>query len=154
MVWGTNKDLASHISENPNIIQYRKQDRRHLGNSLKYFLKVDDDRISWIEDDNAIDFCTQRAKEWIQLIPGWMSSTSVEPLAANWDFSQMSRRNPSCWVLNCRHTINALPWFGSIWPMLIAGGTWDSILHEIGFPLICTPKEHAYAHWAQSCLER
>lgn len=34
MVWGTNEGLASHIKENPNEIQSKKHNWKHIKNSL------------------------------------------------------------------------------------------------------------------------
>ena len=62
MVQGTNEGLASHITKNPIAIHSKKQDWNHIENSLKTSLKLDDDGISRIGVDDAVDSRAQKAK--------------------------------------------------------------------------------------------
>ena len=62
MLRGTNEGLASYITENPYTIQTKRQDWKHIENSLKTSLKMDDDGGFWIRDDDAVDSYTQKGR--------------------------------------------------------------------------------------------
>ena len=94
MVHGTNKGLASHITENPNIIQNKRQDWKHIENSHKTALKVVDDGIILIEVDNVVIFAPKGPKEQRQLIPDWLSSTSYQNPSLHRRFHQKVQNKP------------------------------------------------------------
>ena len=66
---GTNESLGFHITENSNTVQNQRRDRKHIENSQKPSLKVDDDRNSYIGDNNAVNSFTQIAEGVVSTHP-------------------------------------------------------------------------------------